>query len=95
MGGKAPIMTNTDTSDGKYEQPLMNDNDEFGHNTRSSKVKDKPIKAGATDSNIDGEFARNPKAVTAPKNEGEHPGVEAARKTLAKVTSGKQDGEAF
>lgn len=92
---EAPIKDVAYPDDGVFTKKGMPQNDPFGHKTRGEKVKDKPIKAGPTDSNAVGVFARQPTKIIAPKNNGEHPGVEEARKTLAKVVSGSQDGKVF
>ena len=90
MGQKGPaIKTNTDTDDGIYERGLNGAADQFGHTSRAEKVKDRPAElAMKTASNIVGAFAHDPKEEPAPRNEGEHPGIAAAKETLRKVTAG-------
>lgn len=91
-----PVKTNTDMDDGVFHKEPQNDADEFGHDSRSSKVREHPADlAYKTASNIVGQFAKSPKEVSAPKIEGEHPGVAAAKATLSKVVSGEQDGKVF
>jgi hypothetical protein len=90
-----PIKDVAYPDDGVFTKKGMPQNDPFGHRTREQKVKDKPIKAGPTDSNAVGVFARAPIKLAAPKNEGEHPGIAAAKETLSSVVKGTHDGKVF
>lgn len=97
MGQRQPaIKKNTDMDDGVFERALSSSADQFGHTTRAEKVRDRPAElAMNTASNIVGAFARDPKEEPAPRNEGEHAGIAAAKRTLEKVTRGEHDNEAF